>query len=160
MLVAPRENNNKTSKINMQPLGMRQFCTFSDLNWPATWSSDLLLLPAQVLLIFSLSNNKREWERETRGSSTLCSIHAPYGKHGPDGGFARTGAGTLKQGPALRQEVILHPLHQQPLALHTVPEQRVGLQICQELHTHRNTHTNMWQLLSSIPPKIQIDINT
>lgn len=82
----------------------------------------------------------REQTRRTGSNlSTLGSIHAPDGKHGPNSGFAGPGAGTLKQGPALRQEVILHPLHQQPLALHTVPEQRVGLQISQKLHTE--THS-------------------
>lgn len=75
--------------------------------------------------------------------STFRSIHASYGKHGSDCGLAGPCTGTLKQGPALGQEVILHPLHQQPLTLHTVSEQRAGLQVCQELHTYeKNTHMN------------------
>lgn len=76
------------------------------------------------------------------GCSTFRSIHAPHCEHGPHGGLAWPRAGTLKQGSALRQEVILHPLHQQPLALHTVSQQRVRLQVCQELHTGgENTYT-------------------
>ena len=74
--------------------------------------------------------------------STFRSVHAPYGEHGPNSCLAGPGAGTLKLGLALRQELILHPFHQQPLALHTVPEQRVGFQVCQELHTHNKTHTH------------------
>lgn len=69
--------------------------------------------------------------------STFGSIHATHSEHGSYGSFARTGARALKKRPALGQEMILHPFHQQPLALYTVPEQRVGLQVRQELHIHK-----------------------
>lgn len=75
---------------------------------------------------------------------TLGGIHASHGEHGSHGGLPRPRAGTLKQWAPLRQQVILHSLHQQPLALHAVPEQRVGLQIGQELHnteTERHAHS-------------------
>lgn len=68
---------------------------------------------------------------------TLRGVHASHGKHGSHGGLPRPRAGTLKQGAPLREQVILHALHQQPLALHAVPEQRVGLQIGQELHARK-----------------------
>lgn len=77
--------------------------------------------------------------------STFRGIHASDGEHGPDCGFSWPRAGALKQGPALGQEVILHAFHEQPLALHAVPEQRVGLQICQELHKHKQGHVTAWK---------------
>lgn len=68
---------------------------------------------------------------------TLCGVHASHGEHGSHSGLPRPRAGTLKQGAPLREQVILHSLHQQPLALHAVPEQRVGLQIGQELQARK-----------------------
>lgn len=72
---------------------------------------------------------------------TFCGVHAPHSEHGPHSGFAGSGTGALQQRLPLRQEVILHPLHQQPLALHAVPQQRVGLQVGQELHTQGHVTT-------------------
>lgn len=122
---------NATCRIQNWNLNITQLITEAILNILTTWSQQLFRC---------LECTIREETRWTAsGLSTLGSVHAPHGKHGPNGGFAGPGTGTLKQGPALRQEVILHPLHQQPLALHTVPEQRVGLQICQKLHTQTRT---------------------
>ena len=125
--------------------------------WKVGWSGDSSSIFTNSLLLHLIN-----WICSVPSSSvwicacdfsTFCGVHATHSEHGSYGGFARSGTRTLKLGPVLWQEVILHPLHQQPLALHTVPQQRVGLKVCQELHTNEKTptwtHRDTWQLLST-----------
>lgn len=78
--------------------------------------------------------------------STFRGVHTAHSKHGPNRSLPGPRSGTLKQGPALWQEVILHPLHQESLTLYAVAEKRVGLQVSQELHMEgkqgKNAHIN------------------
>ena len=69
---------------------------------------------------------------------TFGSVHAPHGKQHANRGLAGSCAGALQQWASLGQQVVLHPLHQQTLALHTVPQQGHRLQVSQELkHTQQ-----------------------
>ena len=56
----------------------------------------------------------------TAGPYTFGGVHAPDGVEGADGGLPGLGARALEHGPALGQQVVLHGLHQQLLALQVV----------------------------------------
>ena len=64
---------------------------------------------------------------------TFGGVHAPHGEQRPHGGLAGAGAGALEQRPPLGQQVVLHGLHHQALALHTLPQEGVRLHVRQEL---------------------------
>ena len=57
---------------------------------------------------------------ERGAAGTFGGVHPPHGVQSPHGGLPGLGARALEHGPALRQQVVLHGLHQQLLALQVV----------------------------------------
>lgn len=72
---------------------------------------------------------------------TFGSIHAPYSIKCTHSGLSRFGPWTLKHGPSLRQEVVLHGFHQQLLAFQVIRKHLVVFQICKELN-YKELHYN------------------
>lgn len=65
--------------------------------------------------------------------STFVGIHSSNSIKCTNSGLSGFGSGTLKHGSSLRQEMILHGLHEQLLAFQVFREHFVVLQICEEL---------------------------